>query len=256
MTNLRFDVISLFPDFFLPLLKVGIIGKAFEQGIASLKTYNPRDFSLDKYRKVDDEPYGGGPGMVLKPEPFFAAYQSIPSCEERTVLLLTPQGKSITQNDFCRWSAKKQIVLICGSYEGFDERIRTLANEEVSVGDFVLTGGEIPAMLIINGVLRLIPNVVGSKDSLADESHNDLLLEHPQYTRPAEFKGLIVPDILRSGDHHAIKIWRQAQRELRTNLKRPDLYYRWRIKKTESQFDNSSNLNTTVTSESEPIDYW
>ncbi len=227
----RFDVISLFPNAFKSLIDLGVIGRSFSTGIAKLNLYNPRDFTKDNYRKVDDEPYGGGVGMVLKPEPFFYAYEAIPAFSKRRVLMMTPQGQQISQKDFVRWSQDyDQLVFICGQYEGFDERIRTLADEEVSIGDFVLTGGELAAMSIINGVLRLIPGTVGSAQSLIDESHSDFLLEHPHYTRPVEFRDLVVPEVLRSGNHSAIASWRQAQRELRTKERRPELYEKWALK--------------------------
>ena len=213
---------------FLSLDSLGDIGRAFQSRIAELYIHNPRDFANDRYRTVDDDPYGGGPGMVLKPEPVFAAFEEIPVRSRRRVLLLTPQGKPLCQKDMHRWVVEyAQLVLICGHYEGFDERIRGLADEEVSVGDFVLTGGELPAMTVINGVVRLLPGTVGTAESLQDESHSDVLLEHPHFTRPANFRGMVVPDVLRSGDHGAIALWRQQQRQLRTQLRRPDLYVRW-----------------------------
>ena len=224
----RLDVITLFPKVFSSLADLGVVGRAFSEKIAELHFYNPRDFAIDRYKKVDDLPYGGGAGMVLKPEPFFAAYDSIPKERKRRVLLMTPQGRLLTQSDLNRWSVDhEQLILLCGHYEGFDERIRTLADEEISIGDFVLTGGEIPAMTIINGVVRLLPGTVGSLDSLLNESHTDLLLEHPHYTRPAEFRGLSVPNVLRSGDHSAVANWREFQRRQRTKERRPDIYAKW-----------------------------
>ncbi|RZO50500.1 MAG: tRNA (guanosine(37)-N1)-methyltransferase TrmD [Prochlorococcus sp. MED-G132] len=228
MAPFRLDVVTLVPQAFTPLGELGVIGRAFASGIAALHTHNPRDYTTDRYHKVDDQPYGGGAGMVLKPEPVFAAFEAIPVQSRRRVLLLTPQGKPLCQKDLHRWVVDHdQLVLICGHYEGFDERIRSLADEEVSVGDFVLTGGELPAMTVINGVVRLLPGTVGTAESLQDESHSDVLLEHPHYTRPANFRGMVVPDVLRSGDHGAIALWRQQQRQLRTQLRRPDLYVRW-----------------------------
>lgn len=225
---MRLDVISLSPEAFAPLLELGVIGRAFRAGIASLHTHNPRDFATDRYRKVDDEPYGGGAGMVLKPEPVYAAFESLPVLPRRRVLLMSPQGQPLNQGDLRRWAAEcDQLVFLCGHYEGFDERIRALADEEVSIGDFVLTGGELPAMTIINGVVRLLPGTVGTATCLEQESHTQLLLEHPHYTRPASFRGLEVPAVLRSGDHGAIARWRSAQQEERTRLRRPDLYERW-----------------------------
>jgi tRNA (guanine-N1)-methyltransferase len=166
--------------------------------------------------------------MVLKPEPVFAALEAIPVLPRRRVLLMTPQGRPLAQTDLRRWALEHdQLVFLCGHYEGFDERIRSLAHEEVSIGDFVLTGGELPAMTIINGVVRLLPGTVGTAASLEEESHSALLLEHPQYTRPAEFRGMEVPAVLRSGDHGAIARWRAEQQRLRTAERRPDLHARW-----------------------------
>ena len=228
MAPFRLDVLSLAPQAFAPLLELGVIGRAFAAGIAELHLHNPRDFATDKYRKVDDIPYGGGAGMVLKPEPVYAALEAVPVLPRRKVLLMSPQGQPFKQADLQRWAEScDQLVMLCGHYEGFDERIRPLADEEVSLGDFVLTGGELPAMTIINGVVRLLPGTVGTAASLVEESHSDWLLEHPHYTRPAEFRGMTVPDVLRSGDHAAIEDWRQAQREERTQERRPDLHQRW-----------------------------
>jgi tRNA (guanine-N1)-methyltransferase len=166
--------------------------------------------------------------MVLKPEPVYAAFEAIPTLGQRRTLLMTPQGKPLHQRDLERWArATDQLVLLCGHYEGFDERIRCLADEEISLGDFVLTGGELPAMCVINGVVRLLPGTVGTPASLEAESHQGFLLDHPQYTRPATFRGMEVPPVLRSGDHNAIARWRQEERERRTRERRPDLHARW-----------------------------
>jgi tRNA (guanine-N1)-methyltransferase len=233
---MRLDVVSLAPEALAPLLSLGVIGRAFAAGIAALHTHNPRDFATDKYRKVDDVPYGGGAGMVLKPEPVFAAFESIPVLPRRRVLLMSPQGTPLQQGDLRRWAAGyDQLVLLCGHYEGFDERIRSLADEQVSLGDFVLTGGELPAAVIINGVVRLLPGTVGTAESLVDESHSDGLLEHPHYTRPADFRGMTVPDVLRSGDHGAIARWRAEQQQQRTRERRPDLYARWQAEQQQKQ---------------------
>ncbi len=225
---MRLDVVSLAPEAFAPLLSLGVIGRAFAAGRAQLHLHNPRDYAGDRYRKVDDEPYGGGAGMVLKPEPVFAAVEAIPALPRRRVLLMSPQGQPLRQADLRRWAEGcDQLVFLCGHYEGFDERIRSLADEEVSIGDFVLTGGELPAMTIINGVVRLLPGTVGTQACLEEESHSALLLEHPHYTRPAEFRGLAVPAVLRSGDHGAIAHWRAEQQQQRTRERRPDLFARW-----------------------------
>jgi len=225
---MRLDVVSLVPEAFAPLLQLGVIGRAFEAGLAQLHLHNPRDFAEGRYRKVDDQPYGGGAGMVLKPEPVFAAVESIPRLPRSRVLLMTPQGQPLRQGDLRRWAETfDQLLLLCGHYEGFDERIRSLADEEVSIGDFVLTGGELPAAVVINGVVRLLPGTVGSPESLEEESHSGLLLEHPHYTRPPDFRGAAVPEVLRSGNHAAIAAWRLEQQLRRTRERRPDLLARW-----------------------------
>ncbi len=225
---MRIDVISLVPEAFNALYQLGVIGKALSRGIAELNLHNPRDYTVDRYRKVDDIPYGGGAGMVLKPEPIFAAFESIPRVGASRSLLMTPQGKPLHQVDLERWAGTfDQLLILCGHYEGFDERIRCLADEEISIGDFVLTGGELPAMTVINGVVRLLPGTVGQPLSLLEESHQGLLLDHPQYTRPPVFRDMEVPPVLRSGDHSAIARWRQEERRRRTQERRPDLYARW-----------------------------
>lgn len=237
-SGLRIDVVTLVPEAFAPLAGLGVIGRALAAGIAGLHTHNPRDFATDRYRKVDDEPYGGGAGMVLKPEPVFAAVEAIPQLSPRCTLLMTPQGRPLQQADLQRWaSGHRQLVLLCGHYEGFDERIRSLADEEVSLGDFVLTGGELPAMAIINGVVRLLPGTVGTPESLVQESHSAGLLEHPHYTRPAEFRGMAVPEVLRSGDHGAIARWRAEQQQQRTRERRPDLWAAWQALQSTQQAD-------------------
>ena len=233
---MRLDVVSLAPEALAPLLGLGVIGRAFEAGIAALHTHNPRDYATDRYRKVDDVPYGGGAGMVLKPEPVFAAVEAIPALPRRRTLLMSPQGKVLEQADLRRWAENyDQLVLLCGHYEGFDERIRSLADEEISLGDFVLTGGELPAAVIVNGVVRLLPGTVGTASCLDDESHSAGLLEHPHYTRPADFRGMAVPEVLRSGDHGAIERWRTQQQQQRTLERRPDLHARWQAQQQEQQ---------------------
>lgn len=220
----RFDVITLFPDFFTSALQSGLLGKALAANIASVGLVNPRDFATDKHRRVDDEPYGGGVGMVLKPEPIFAAVESLPAAPRREVILLTPQGERMHQGLFRELAAGyDQLVLLCGHYEGFDERVMYLVTREVSLGDFVLTGGEIPALALINGVVRLLPGTVGKAESLAAESFEAGLLDYPHYTRPPVFRDLKVPDVLLSGNHQAIAQWRKEQQIERTRQRRPDL---------------------------------
>ena len=226
MSSFNFDVITLFPKAFELIKNSGVITRALEKNLVDVNLYDLREYGEGSYRQVDDKPYGGGAGMVLKPEPIFKAHESIKKSLKSKTLLMTPQGKVLKQKDFVRWSNLDQIIIICGQYEGFDERVRILANEEVSLGDFVLTGGEIPAMSIINGVTRLIPGTLGDPESLINESHNSNLLEYPQYTRPNLFKGMKVPDILLSGNHKEIEAWRKDQMKMRTLKKRKDLINR------------------------------
>ena len=204
------------------------MGKALAKKIAEVNFVNPRDFTTDKHQRVDDEPYGGGVGMLMKPEPIFAAVESLPVLPRREVILLTPQGEPMQQAMFRELAAERdQLVLICGHYEGVDDRVLHLVTRGVSLGDFVLTGGEIPALALINGVLRLLRGTVAKEDSLKFESFEDGLLDYPQYTRPADFRGLKVPDVLLSGNHAEIARWRREQQIERTRSRRPDLYDRW-----------------------------
>ncbi|MBD2089091.1 tRNA (guanosine(37)-N1)-methyltransferase TrmD [Microcoleus sp. FACHB-1515] len=225
---MRIDIVTLFPDFFASPLSSGLLGKAIANQIASVVLTNPRDFTLDKHRRVDDEPYGGGVGMLIKPEPIFAAVESLPVLPRREVILLTPQGETMRQSMFQELASFDQLVLICGHYEGVDERVTNLVTREVSLGDFVLTCGEIPALTLVNGVIRLLPGTVGKADSLKFESFEAGLLDYPQYTRPPVFRGWSVPDVLRSGNHEAIARWRKQQQIQRTRDRRPDLYEIWR----------------------------
>ncbi|HEY9697275.1 MAG TPA: tRNA (guanosine(37)-N1)-methyltransferase TrmD [Trichocoleus sp.] len=225
---MRFDIITLFPDFFTSPLSSGLLGKAFAKQIAAVHLTNPRDFTIDKHHKVDDEPYGGGVGMLMKPEPIFAAVESLPVLPRREVILMTPQGETMNQPMFQDFAANyDQLVLICGHYEGVDERVLNLVTREVSLGDFVLTCGEIPALTLLNGVIRLMPGTVGKEESLKLESFEAGLLDYPQYTRPAEFRGWKVPEVLLSGNHQAIDQWRKQQQIERTRDRRPDLWEKW-----------------------------
>lgn len=204
------------------------MGKALAKNIAEVNFVNPRDFTTDKHHRVDDEPYGGGVGMLMKPEPIFAAVESLPVLPRREVILLTPQGEVMRQEMFRELAADRdQLVLICGHYEGVDDRVLHLVTREVSLGDFVLTGGEIPALALINGVLRLLRGTVGKADSLKFESFEDGLLDYPQYTRPADFRGMKVPDVLLSGNHAEIARWRREKQIEKTRSRRSDLYDRW-----------------------------
>jgi tRNA (guanine37-N1)-methyltransferase len=228
----RFDIVTLFPDFFESPLSSGLIGKALSKGIAEVHLTNPRDFTADKHHRVDDEPYGGGAGMLMKPEPIFAAIESLPALPNREVIFLTPQGQPMNQALFQQLAQNDgQLILLCGHYEGVDERVvEHLVTREVSLGDFVLTCGEIPALALLNGVLRLLPGTVAKEDSLKYESFEAGLLDYPQYTRPANFRGWEVPDVLRSGNHGEIERWREQQQQQRTRDRRPDLYEQWTTK--------------------------
>ena len=231
---MQFDLITLFPDFFTSALSASLLGKALDKGIATVNLINPRDFTQDKHRRVDDEPYGGGVGMVMKPEPIFAAVESLPVLPRREVILLTPQGQPMNQPLFKELATNyDQLVLLCGHYEGIDERVMHLVTREVSLGDFVLTGGEIPALALIDGVVRLQPGTVGKAESLSAESFEDGLLDYPHYTRPAVFREYAVPDVLRSGNHGEIARWRHQQQLDRTRDRRPDLLDEFGIRSSE-----------------------
>lgn len=211
------------------VLDESIIKRARKKGKADIRVHNLRDWTDDKHRKVDDKPFGGGPGMVIKPQPLFDAVSALKRRASR-VVLMTPQGKTLDQSVAKRLSGCKHIIIVCGHYEGIDERFRKkLVTDEVSLGDFVLTGGEIPAMALVDSLVRLIPGVVGDKDSLEFESFASGLLEYPQYTRPAEFRGLRVPDVLLSGDHNKIDFWRREMAIKRTRSRRPDMYKKIKV---------------------------
>ena len=226
---MRFDVLTLFPDFFTSPLGVGLMEKALQRGIAEVHLTNPRDFTQDKHRKVDDEPYGGGVGMVMKPDPIFAAVEALPLAAEHEIILMTPQGEPMTQGVFEEFAERRpHCILICGHYEGVDERVvEHLVTRELSMGDYVLTCGEIPALTFMNGVIRLLPGTVAKMDSLKQDSFQDGLLDFPHYTRPPVFRDWPVPEVLRSGNHQAIADWRRQQQIERTQQRRPDLYERW-----------------------------
>ena len=227
----RFDIITLFPNFFASPLNCGLLGKAIAKKIATVNLLNPRDFTTDKHRKVDDITYGGGAGMLLKPDPIFAAVESLPVLPQRETILVTPQGEPLNQPLLKNLATNyQQLIIICGHYEGVDERIRQhLVTKEISLGDFVLTCGEIPALTLINGVTRLLPGTVGKVESLKQESFETELLDYPQYTRPADFRGWQVPEVLRSGNHKLIDEWRKQQQIERTRDRRRDLYEQWKL---------------------------
>ena len=223
MSDINFDVITLFPKAFELLNNLGVITKALDKNLIRVNLHDLRKYGEGSYKQVDDKPYGGGSGMVLKPEPIYKAHDSVNKLPKSKTLLMTPQGKVLKQHDLLRWSSLDQLIIICGQYEGFDERVRFLADEEVSIGDYVLSGGEIPAMSIINGLTRLLPGTLGDSKSLIDESHNSSLLEYPHYTRPPIFKGMKVPEVLLNGNHKEINSWRKEQMFKRTRERRIDL---------------------------------
>ncbi|TGE32780.1 tRNA (guanosine(37)-N1)-methyltransferase TrmD [Desulfosporosinus sp. Sb-LF] len=220
---MQITVLTLFPEMFAPLQE-SILKRAQEVGLLQIRLVNFRDYATSKHKNVDDVPYGGGAGMLLKPEPIFAALRDLPQpCAGRKVILMSPQGQVFRQEKAQQWSAQSELVFICGHYEGFDERIRELADEEASLGDYVLTGGELAAMVMIDAVARLIPGVLGEGSSAEEDSHSIGLLEYPQYTRPANFEEKQVPEVLLSGHHAMIKRWRRKESLRRTFLRRPDM---------------------------------
>lgn len=220
------DVITIFPQMIEPALAEGVIGRARTKGLVEVKARDLRDYTSDKHRVVDDVAFGGGPGMVMKPEPIFRAVEEI-SAERGTptaVILMTPQGRRFSQAEAERFSRMERLIVICGRYEGVDERVaEALVTDEISIGDYVLTGGELPALVVIDAIVRLVPGVVGDDQSVANDSFSEGLLDFPQYTRPAEFRGLKVPDVLLSGHHAEIARWRREAQRRRTEERRPDL---------------------------------
>lgn len=222
---MRIDVLTLFPEMFAEPLKASLLGKAIESGILEVGYTNPRDFAEDVHRTVDDAPYGGGPGMVMKCEPLFAAVESLREVNTlKRVVLLSPRGRRLTQPILKEWAKAEDLVLICGRYEGFDERISDgLCTDEVSIGDYVLSGGEFPAMVIIDGLSRMLPGVIGDFESVETDSFYNGILGAPQYTRPPEFRGMDVPEVLRDGNHALIARYRRKEALRVTRLRRPEL---------------------------------
>jgi tRNA (guanine37-N1)-methyltransferase len=225
---MKIDILTLFPEMFHGILNSSIIGKAVEKGIIQASLVNIRDFSRDRHKRVDDYPYGGGAGMVMTPQPLYDAVSSVKKDNpEARVILTSPRGKPFVQEKALKLSREAHLIIICGHYEGIDQRITdSVVDEEISVGDYVLTGGELPAMIIVDAVTRLLPDVIGSPLSLEEESFNEGLLEYPQYTRPAKFMGMEVPEVLLSGDHKKINEWRREKALETTKSQRPDLLER------------------------------
>ena len=221
---MRIDYLTLFPEMFEGVLNHSILQRAQDKGMLAVNTVNFRDYAENKHNQVDDYPFGGGQGMVLKPEPIFNAQESLQQTAETRVVLMCPQGEPFTQEKAQELSKAEHLVFICGHYEGYDERIREhLVTDEISIGDYVLTGGELPAMTMTDAIVRLIPGVLGNQQSHEDDSFQDGLLEFPQYTRPREYRGMNVPEVLLSGNHARIDAWRREQKLLRTYRNRPDL---------------------------------
>ncbi len=223
---MHIDIITIFPEFFTSPLDCSIVARAQQSGVVDVVIHNLRDYTNDKHQVVDDYPYGGGAGMVMKPEPLVRAVDNLLSQApaDTPVVLLTPQGQRLDQAKAQEMSGQQHLILICGHYEGIDERVRqTVVTEELSIGDYVLTGGEPAALVIIDAVIRLLPGALGNPGSVHSESFADGLLEHPQYTRPAEWRGMKIPDILLSGHHENIRRWRRKQTLRRTLERRPDL---------------------------------
>ena len=222
---MRFDVLTLFPDMIIDYCSQSIIGRAIESQIIYINTVNPRDYTEDKHKKVDDTPYGGGAGMVLMAQPYVDAYESVPKFEKTKTIMLSPQGQPLNDKKVNELAQYEQLILLCGHYEGFDERIRDIIQpEEISIGDFVLTGGELPALCLIDSVSRKIDGTLGKIESAEDDSFSNGLLEYPHYTKPREYRGLKVPEVLLNGNHAEIEKFRYNQQLERTKQKRPDLY--------------------------------
>ena len=219
---MKVDVITLFPAMFAGPLDESIISRARESGRLELAIHDLREWTHDRHRTVDDEPYGGGPGMVIKPEPIFEAIEAL-ATDASCVIMLTPQGDRFSQPRARELVGQEHLLLLCGSYEGFDERIRSRVHHEISIGDYVLTNGALPAMVVIDAVTRLLPGVLGDDASSVEESFSGEMLEYPQYTRPSDFRGMKVPEVLLSGNHAEIEKWRRTEADQRTRARRPDL---------------------------------
>ncbi|HWL23683.1 MAG TPA: tRNA (guanosine(37)-N1)-methyltransferase TrmD [Ureibacillus sp.] len=236
---MNIHVLSLFPDMFTGVFGSSILKKAQEKGAVSLAVSDIREFSDNKHKQVDDYPYGGGAGMVLKPEPMFQAVETLTQGKERKprIILMCPQGERFTQKKAEELAKEEELIFLCGHYEGYDERIRKyLITDEISIGDFVLTGGELPAMTVIDAVVRLLPGVLGQEDSHIHDSFSTGLLEHPHYTRPADFRGMTVPEVLLSGNHAKIEKWREEESLRRTFERRPDLFEHIELSESQKAF--------------------
>jgi len=225
LKTIRFDIISIFPGMFDSPFRESLLNKAQDNGIVEIRTHDLRDYTLDKHARVDDTPFGGGVGMVMNIEPIDRALEAVKKDRPKGYsILLSPGGYRFDQEKAWELSRKEEIILVCGRYEGVDERVSELVDEELSIGDYVLNGGEVPAMVVLEAVARLVPGVVGDEQSLAEESFSGKMLEYPQYTRPQEYKGYTVPEVLVSGDHKKIEAWKRQAALKKTAKYRPDLY--------------------------------
>ena len=220
---MRIDILTLFPEMFDCVLSASMLGRAQANGLIDIRVHNIRDYTDNKHRKADDYPFGGGAGLVMMAQPIYDCMSAVLDGGSAHRILMTPRGRTLNQKIAKELSQNDRIVLLCGHYEGVDERVMEIIDDEISIGDYVLTGGELPAMALVDCVSRLIPGVLGSEESAVDESFSDDLLEYPQYTRPASFRGMDVPEILLNGHHAKIQAWRQEQARLKTALNRPDL---------------------------------
>lgn len=227
MKTIRFDIISIFPGMFDSPFRESLLSKAQEKGIVEIRTHDLREYTLDKHNRVDDTPYGGGVGMVMNIEPIDRALEAVKKDRPRAYsILLSPGGYRFDQKKAWELSRRDEIILVCGRYEGVDERVSELVDEQLSIGDYVMNGGEVPAMVVVETVARLVPGVIGDEQSLAEESFAGEILEHPQYTRPREYKGHVVPEVLLSGDHKKIEAWKRQAALEKTAKHRPDLHRR------------------------------
>lgn len=253
---MRIDILTLFPEIFDSPFRAGILRRAIERGLIMINIHNIRDYTHDKHHTVDDYPYGGGAGMVLKPEPIFEAVEAVKSGipdERAPVILLTPQGRLFSQKLAQEFSKYETMLLICGHYEGIDERVREhLVTDEISIGDYVLSGGEIPAMVVVDAVARLVPGVLGSEVSLVEDSHTAGLLEYPQYTRPPLYRGWGVPEVLLSGNHGEIARWRREQALLHTLKRRPELIKKASLSPEEKEWAEQHQHNIRSISDGSP----
>lgn len=220
---MRIDILTLFPEMFEGVLSASMLGRAQTNGLIDLRVHNIRDYTDNKHRKADDYPFGGGAGLVMMAQPIYDCMDAVLEGSQAKRILLTPRGKTLNQSIAKKLASEERLVLLCGHYEGVDERVMEIIDDEISIGDYVLTGGELPAMVLVDCVSRLIPGVLGSEESAADESFSENLLEYPQYTRPANFRGMEVPEILLNGHHAKIQAWRREQALHKTALNRPDL---------------------------------